>query len=141
MGDRVQLRSGCQQGLGQDAPHLVLILAGLLQHLVKGKTCTLKTGRQSCLTLFFCVSAFNLRTTYEGKKNRCWLTASLTLFSRISLLFFLYFLKYFPYFLRFSLTQIHKTYLRIDLKSFPQTAIQLINHLPASFHGDRVICS
>lgn len=34
VGERVQLSSGCQQGLGQDVPHLVLILAGLLQHLV-----------------------------------------------------------------------------------------------------------
>lgn len=34
----------------------------------------------------------------------------------------------------------HRNYLRIELESFPQTVVQLINHLPASFHGDRVIC-
>lgn len=34
----------------------------------------------------------------------------------------------------------HRNHLRIELESFPQTVVQLINHLPASFHGDRVIC-
>lgn len=92
------------------------------------------------LSVFFCVTAFNFWTTYVEKKSCAASQKYLVLFFcfPVRTLWYIFLISFtFPSFSR-SLT--HRNHLRIELESFPHTVVQLINHLPASFHGDRVIC-
>lgn len=91
-------------------------------------------------SVFFCTTAFHLQITYAEKKKCVASQMNLFIIFFVSWFILLDIFSLFPSLSHSSLTHIHRNHLRIELKSLPQTVVQLINHLPASFHGDRAIC-